>query len=108
MKKKKKKNIDRIFSYGKKYRPISRKRTRSKFCSTHLEDGGHLLLLADRAVVLDRQDDGEGRGDEGRLGDGLDDLPEGDLGGERVAVVDDGLAVVPVPAVELDAPAPSQ
>lgn len=35
----------------------------------------------------------------GVLVDGLDDVFEEDLGGERVAVVHDGLSVLPVPAV---------
>ena len=37
--------------------------------------------------------------DEGVLVDGLDDVFEEDLGGQGVAVVDDGLAVLPIPAV---------
>ena len=36
---------------------------------------------------------------------GLDHVPEEDLGGEGVAVVDDRLPVLPVPAVQLHAPA---
>ena len=58
---------------------------------SHLEDGCHLLLLRERAVVLDGEDDGEGRGHERRLGDRLHDVPERDLGRQRVTVVDDGL-----------------
>ena len=56
-------------------------------------------------MVFDGEDDGQRGRDKGALGDGLDDVPEGDLGGEGVAVVDDGLAVVAVPAVELHATA---
>jgi len=40
--------------------------------------------------------------------DGSDDVLEQDLGGQRVAVVDDRLAVRPVPAVQLHAPAAQQ
>ena len=36
---------------------------------------------------------------------GLDHVFKEDLGGEGVAVVDDGLPVLPVPAVQLHAPA---
>ena len=75
---------------------------------THLEDCRHFLLLADGAPVLDGEDDRQAGGDEGVRGDSLHDFPEGDLGGEGVAVVDDGLAVVAVPAVELDAAAAAQ
>ena len=59
-------------------------------------------------MVLDGEDDGEGRRHERRLGDRLHDVPERDLGRQRVAVVDDGLAVVAVPAVQLDASATGQ
>ena len=38
----------------------------------------------------------------------LDDLPERDLGGEGVAVIDDGLAVIAVPAVEFNTSATAQ
>ena len=67
------------------------------------KDGGHALLLRDRAVILDGEDDGIRRCDEGRLGDRLHDLAKRDFRGERVAVVNDGLSVVAVPTVELDA-----
>ena len=59
-------------------------------------------------MVLNGQDDRHGRGDERALCDGLHHVPERDLGGERVPVVDDGLPVIPVPTIELDAPASSQ
>ena len=60
--------------------------------SLHLEeDRRHLLLLGDRAVVLDGEDDREGRGHKRRLGDSLHDVSERDLGCQCVAVVDDGL-----------------
>jgi len=38
---------------------------------------------------------------------GADDVPEEDLGGQGVAVVDDGLRVRPVPAVDLQTAAAS-
>lgn len=41
--------------------------------------------------------------DEGVLVDGLDDVFEQDLGGESVAMVDDGLAVLTIPAVHCGA-----
>ena len=59
--------------------------------SPHLEDCGHLLLLWEGAVVLDGENDGEGRGHKRRLGDSLHDVSERDLGCQCVAVVDDGL-----------------
>ena len=59
--------------------------------NNYLEDCGHLLLLGEGAVVLDGEDDGEGRGYERRLGDCLHDISERDLGRQRVAVVDDRL-----------------
>ena len=59
--------------------------------NNHLEDYGHLLLLGEGAVVLDGEDDGEGRGHERRLGDSLHDVSERDLGRQCVAMVDDGL-----------------
>ena len=42
-------------------------------------------------MVLDGEDDGERRRHERRLRDRLHDVPERDLGRERVPVVDDGL-----------------
>lgn len=41
--------------------------------------------------------------DEGILVDGLDDIFEEDLGGESVAMVDDGLTVLTVPTVHCGA-----
>lgn len=38
--------------------------------------------------------------DEGVFVDGLNDVSEEDLGGERVAVMDDGFPVLTVPAVD--------
>ena len=72
------------------------------------EDRRHLLLLGDRAVVLNGEDDGEGRGDEGGLPDGDHDLPEADLGGERVPVVDDRQTIISVPAVKFDTTTPGE
>ena len=59
-------------------------------------------------MVLHRQDDGVGRRDESAPVDRLHNGSERDLGGERVAVVDHGLPVVAVPAVEFDAAAARQ
>ena len=68
---------------------------------------GHDFLLFDGAVVLDAEDDGVVGGVEGVPGDGvLDHLLEEDLGSEGPTVVDDGLSVVTVPAVQLNATAP--
>ena len=72
------------------------------------EDRRHLLLLGDRAVVLDGEDDREGGGDEGGLPDGDHHLPEADLGGERVPVVDDRQTIVSVPAVKFDTTTPGK
>lgn len=49
------------------------------------EDRGHAGLLRDRAVVLDGQDDGVGRGDEGTAIDGLHNAPEDNAGEEESA-----------------------
>ena len=76
--------------------------------NNHLEDYGHLLLLGEGAVVLDGEDDREGRGDEGGLPDGDHHLPEADLGGECVPVVDDRQTIVSVPAVQLDTTTPGK
>jgi hypothetical protein len=74
-------------------------------------------------MVLDGEDDGKGRRDKGGLGDRLDDvpemwyyirekgsecvwilfLPEWYFSCERVTVVNDWMAIVTVPAVELNA-----
>ena len=59
-------------------------------------------------MILNWKDDGKWRGDKGRVGDGLDHLPERDLGGQGVAVVDDGVAAVAVPAVQFHAAAAGQ
>ena len=56
-------------------------------------------------MILNGQNDRVGRGHKGALLDRDENLPEADLAGEGVAVVDDWTAVVPVPAVELDTPA---
>ena len=50
-------------------------------------------------MVLNGQDHRVGRVDEGTLLDCNENLSEADLAGESVAVVDDGLSVTPVPAV---------
>ena len=52
-------------------------------------------------MILNGQNHGVGRVDEGTLLDGNEDLPEADLAGEGVAVVDDGTPVVSIPAVQL-------
>ena len=60
-----------------------------------------LVLLLQAAMVLYGQDERQVRGEERVLEYGvLHDLPEGDLGRERPPVVDDGLTVVAVPAVD--------
>ena len=59
-------------------------------------------------MVLDGEDDGKRRGDKGALCNGLDNVPERDLGGEGMAVVDDGGTVIPVPTVKLHAATASQ
>ena len=59
-------------------------------------------------MVLNGQDHRVGRVDEGTLLDGNEDLPEADLAGEGVAVVDDRVAVVAVPAVQLHTSAAGQ
>ena len=56
-------------------------------------------------MILNGQNHGVGRTDKGALLDCDENLPEADLAGEGVAVVDDGTAVVAIPAVELDTPA---
>lgn len=92
---------------------------------------GHEFLLVHRAMVLQRQDDWilggleEQRGSnedlnqqqnaemreiklshfEGVVFDGFDDVPEEHFGGDGVTMVDNRLAVGPVPAVELHAAA---
>ena len=55
-------------------------------------------------MVLYGQDDGVLGGDEGVVVDRLDDVEKLDLGGEGVAVVDEGHAVRTVPTVQLDRP----
>ena len=60
----------------------------------------HLVLLLHGTVVLDAEDQRVLRVLERVRLDGVtDDVTEADLGGERVAVVDDGFAVLAVPAV---------
>eukprot|EP00160_Parvularia_atlantis_P009148 Unigene1851_Nuclearia_a/m.5786 Unigene1851_Nuclearia_a/g.5786 ORF Unigene1851_Nuclearia_a/g.5786 Unigene1851_Nuclearia_a/m.5786 type:complete len:357 (-) Unigene1851_Nuclearia_a:1029-2099(-) len=68
-------------------------------------DLGHLALLLQVAVHLERKDDRVRRRLEGVVVDGLDRVAELDLARERVAVEDDRVAVRTVPAVELDAAA---
>ena len=65
----------------------------------YLENCSHFLLLCYRAMVLNAQNNWQGRSNEGRLCYGLYHVPEGDLGGEGVAVVDDGRSIITVPAV---------
>lgn len=50
-------------------------------------------------MVLDGEDDRIVGGDEGVVLDALHHVAELDLGGHGVAVVDEGVAVLPVPAV---------
>ena len=69
--------------------------------ANYLECCCHLALLRQRAVVLDGEDDGVVRLEEGVVADRAHDVAELDLGGERVAV-EDQRALRPVPAVELD------
>ena len=71
--------------------------------TSYLENGCHLALLDERAVVLDGEDDGVVRLEEGVVADGPDDVDELDLGGEGVAVEDQG-TLGTVPAVQLDGP----
>ena len=59
-------------------------------------------------MVLNGQDHRVGRVDEGTLLDCNEDLSEADLAGESVTVVDDGAAIVSVPAVELHTPTARQ
>ena len=67
---------------------------------------GESFLLLLGAVVLERQDHRKVGRDEGRVGDGLDDVAEEYVGAQGHAVRDYGLLVVlAVPAVELDAAA---
>ena len=68
----------------------------------HLKKCGHPSLLWQRAVVLNGEDDGVAGGHKGALLDGYQHLSEADLGGEGVAMVDDGEAVVAIPTVQLD------
>lgn len=56
-------------------------------------------------MILEREDDGVRVHLERAVGDGRDRVLEQDAGGERVAVVDLWLAVLPVPAVQLHAAA---
>ena len=53
-------------------------------------------------MVLNGEDDGVAGGHKGALLDGYQHLSEADLGGEGVAMVDDGEAVVAIPTVQLD------
>jgi len=62
-----------------------------------LHDLGHDALLLKVAVNLEREDDGVRRGLEGVLVDRLDGVAELDPARERVAVVDDWVAITSVP-----------
>lgn len=60
----------------------------------------HLVLLALRAVVLDGENQGElGREESVRLYSIDQDLFEVQLGGQRPAVVDDGLGARAIPTI---------
>lgn len=54
-------------------------------------------------MVLQGQDNGKGRVDEGAFIDDLNDIFEADLGGEGVTMVNDWIPVISVPAVQLHA-----
>ena len=69
---------------------------------------GHKLLLLQRAVVLNRDDDRVRGGAEGVLVDGNNHIAKRYLACERVPVVDDGLSTGSVPAVNLHAAAATQ
>jgi len=71
-----------------------------------LHDLDHGLLLRNGAVVLDGEDQRVWGGLEGVLLDGVNHVRKEQLGGEGVAVVDDGLAIVAIPAVQLNTLAP--
>ena len=62
-------------------------------------------LLLEAAVVLERENHRVCRGLEGVVADRNDDVAEQNLGREGMPVRNDRLAVVPVPAIELDASA---
>ncbi len=64
-----------------------------------LELPGHDLLLGNVAVLLEGEDDWILRRHKGVVSDALDDVIEPDLGGEGVAVVNDGVVVRTIPAV---------
>ena len=59
-------------------------------------------------MVLNGQNHRVGRVDEGTLLDCNENLSEADLAGESVPVVDDGAAVVSIPAVQLHTPTASE
>ena len=59
-------------------------------------------------MILNGQNHRVGRVHEGALLDGDENLPEADLAGESVSVVDDGAAVVSIPAVQLHTPTASE
>ncbi len=66
-----------------------------------LEGQGHSGLLLERTMVLDREDDGVGGGEEGAFVDGVHDLTEGDLGCEGVTVVNHRITVISIPTIQL-------
>ena len=53
-------------------------------------------------MVLDGENHRVAGGHEGALLDGNQHLPEADLGCEGVAVVDDGVAIVTIPTIQLN------
>lgn len=55
-------------------------------------------------MVLNRYDDGQVRVDKGTAFNGFNHLLEGDLGCQRVSMIDDGQPVVSIPTIQLYAP----
>lgn len=85
--------------------PLEKESCNESIAKDLMEDLRHLGLLLQGAMVLHREDDRVRRRDESTALNGLDDGTERNFGGECVAVVDHGLAVVTVPTVELHASA---
>jgi hypothetical protein len=76
-----------------RYQPLSEGR---------LHDLDELVLLLDSAVDLHAEEDGIRRGEESVLSDGVEDLANGDLGGESEAVSNDWKTVVAIPYVDCE------
>lgn len=58
-------------------------------------------------MVFQRKDDWVWGGVKGMKGDGMDDFPEKDFGREGIAMVDDGLTIGSIPAIQFNAAATS-